>query len=200
MTIIRLGSELWIHSPVSLSSGMAEHLEALGEVRYVLSPNKYHHLFLSEWRSCYPKAELYASPGLISKRSDISFDNELHAETQYPWSHGIAHEIFGPSRLFDEVVFFHLPSRTLVLTDLIVNVKTDEYNWRQKLFAAFDGLGYPNGTTPRLYRWSMKSKTAARKVCRTMVEWDPARVIISHGEWFRENGKKEIESRLGWIL
>ena len=87
-----------------------------------------------------------------------------------------------------------------MLTDLIVNVRTDEYSWWQKLFAAFDNLGYPDGTTPRLYRWSMKSKSAARKVYRTMIEWDPARVVISHGEWFREDGKKEIEARLEWIL
>ncbi len=200
MTIIRLGSKLWVHSPVSITSEMVTQIETLGEVRYVLSPNKYHHAFLSEWRSNYPEAEVYASPGLISKRPDIAFDKELRASARYVWSDTIAHDVFGPSRLCDEVVFFHRPSRTLVLTDLIVNVKTDEYNWWQKLIATIDDLGYPNGTTPRLYRWSMKSKTTASNVYRTMVEWDPARVIISHGEWFRRDGRKEIESRLGWVL
>lgn len=200
MTIVRLGTKLWIHSPVSLATGMTAELEGLGEVRYVLSPNKYHHLFLSEWRSIYPEAEFYASPGLIPKRPDIRFDNELRATAKYAWSDTIAHEVFGPNRLFDEVVFFHRPSRTLVLTDLIINVKTDGYNWLQKLFAKFDNLGYPQGTTPRLYRWSMKSRTTARRVYRTMIEWEPARVIISHGEWFQEDGKKELESRLGWVL
>ena len=200
MTVIRLGSELWIHSPVSLSSSASTELEELGEVRYVLSPNKYHHMFLSEWRSNYPEAELYASPGLTSKRPDIRFDRELRATETYAWSETIAHEVFGPSLLLDEVVYFHRPSRTLVLTDLIVNIKTNGYNWWQKLFAEFDGLCYPGGTTPRLYRWSMKSRTTARRVYRSMMEWDPQRVIISHGEWFRNDGKNEIEARLGWVL
>ena len=75
MTIIRLGSELWVHSPVSITSEMATQIERLGEVRYVLSSNRYHHAFLSEWRSNYPEAEVYASPGLIPKRPDIAFDN-----------------------------------------------------------------------------------------------------------------------------
>lgn len=200
MTIIRLANDLWVHSPVAIAGSMQDQIAALGHVRYVVSPNKYHHVFLTEWRDKYPEAQLYASPGLSEKRPDVAFDSELTPMTEYPWSDTIAQEVFGPSRLFDEVVFFHRPSRTLVLTDLIVNLKTDGFNRWQKLFAAFDGLGYPNGTTPRLYRWSMKSKTHARSIYRTMLEWNPARVIISHGEWFREAGRKQIESRLAWIV
>jgi hypothetical protein len=200
MTVIRLGDDLWIHSPVSVSSEVTSQLQSLGKVRYVVAPNKYHHLFLTEWRHSFPEAEFFASPGLKSKRPDISFDGELNATGQYAWSESIAHVVFGPSRLFDEVVFYHRPSRTLVLTDLIVNARTDNYNWWQKLFAAFDGLGYPNGTTPRLYRWSIKSKTSARSVCNTMIRWNPAKVIISHGEWFRTDGLREIKTRLAWVM
>ncbi len=200
MTVVRLGEKLWIHSPVAITSGMASELEDLGRIRYVVAPNKYHHVFLSEWRANYPEAELYASPGLKSKRQDISFNGELIQSGKYAWSEHIPHTIFGPSRLFDEVVFFHRTSRTLVLTDLIINAKADEYNWWQKRFAAFDGLTYPDGTTPRLYRWSIKSKSAARVIYQTMIDWEPERVIISHGEWFREEGLKEIKARLSWVL
>ena len=200
MTVVRLGEELWIHSPVSISTETGAELEGMGKIRYVIAPNKYHHVFLSEWQSKYPEAELYAAPGLKSKRQDISFDGELRSSGKYDWSESIPHTIFGPSRLFDEVVFFHRPSRTLVLTDLIINTKTDEYSLWQKLFATFDGLGHPNGTTPHLYRWSIKSRSAARVVYQTMINWDPEKVIISHGEWFREDGTKAIKRRLSWML
>ena len=199
MTIVRLGGELWIHSPVSISDEMAGELGRLGRVRYVIAPNKYHHVFLSEWRDRYPEAELYASPGLAAKRQDIAFDAELLITEKYPWTGTIAHTIFGPSRLFDEVVFFHHPSRTLILTDLIINAKTDSYNLFQKLFSAFDGLSYPNGTTPRLYRWSIKSKKTAKEVYQSMIDWAPSKVIISHGEWFRKDGLSELKKRLSWI-
>ena len=126
MTIVRLGEELWVHSPVSMSSEVEAEIERLGKVRYVVAPNRYHHIFLSEWRSKFPEAELFAAPGLKAKRPDIAFDGELTNTGQYDWSDALPHSIFGPSRLFDEVVFFHIPSRTLILTDLIVNVKTDE--------------------------------------------------------------------------
>lgn len=200
MTVIRLGEALWIHSPVSINSELRAQIESLGKVRYVIAPNKYHHVFLSEWASKFPEAELYAAPGLKSKRQDISFHDELRASDTYGWSDSISHAIFGPSRLFDEVVFFHRPSHTLVLTDLIINAKTDDYNIWQKLFAAFDGLGYPNGSTPRLYRWSIKSKLAARVVYQTMIDWEPEKVVISHGEWFRDEGTRELKQRLSWIM
>ena len=199
MTVVRLGEELWVHSPVSISDEMAAELESLGKIRYVLSPNKYHHVFLSEWQERYPEAELYASPGLKTKRRDIVFDAELLDAETYPWSDAIAHTIFGPSRLFEEVVFFHHSSRTLILTDLIINAKTDSYNIFQKLFSAFDGLSYPNGGTPRLYRWSIKSKKAARVVYQIIIDWAPTKVIISHGEWFRKDGLSELKKRLSWI-
>jgi hypothetical protein len=199
MTIVQLGDELWIHSPVSISDEVAGEIESLGKVRYVVAPNKYHHVFLSEWRDRYPEAKLYASPGLKVKRQDIAFDSELRATDAYPWSDAIAHTIFGPSRLFDEVVFFHRSSGTLILTDLIINAKTDSYNLFQKLFSAFDGLSYPNGSTPRLYRWSIKSKKAAKEVYETMIDWAPSKVIISHGEWFRKDGLSELKKRLSWV-
>ena len=199
MTIVRLGDELWIHSSVSISDEMAGEVERLGKLRYIIAPNKYHHVLLSEWRDRYPEAELYASPGLKAKRPDVAFDSELLATGTYSWSGAIAHTIFGPSRLFDEVVFFHRSSGTLILTDLIINAKTDGYNLFQRLFSAFDGLSYPNGGTPRLYRWSIKSKKSAKEVYQTMIDWAPSKVIISHGEWFRRDGLSEVKKRFSWV-
>jgi hypothetical protein len=200
MTVVRLGEELWVHSPVSITNEMEAEIERLGKVRYIVAPNRYHHIFLPEWRSKFPEAGIFAAPGLTEKRPDIAFDGELTNTGQYNWSGTLPHAIFGPSRLFDEVIFFHTPSRTLILTDLIVNVKTDGYSWWQKLFAAFDGLGYPDGTTPRLYRWSIKSKSAAKAIYQVMIDWEPEKIVISHGEWFREGGTKELTKRLGWVF
>ena len=51
MAIARLANrQLWLWSPIALSSELAEELEKLGEVRYLVAPNKLHHLFLTETR------------------------------------------------------------------------------------------------------------------------------------------------------
>lgn len=46
-------------------------------VRFLVSPNRLHHLFLAEWKSAYPQARLYASPGLRKERRDLAIDGEL---------------------------------------------------------------------------------------------------------------------------
>lgn len=35
------------------------------------------HLFLNEWKAAFPKAKLYAPPGLRAKRPDLCFDEDL---------------------------------------------------------------------------------------------------------------------------
>ena len=200
MTVIRFDDNLLIHSPVAIDDEIVAELAMLGTVNHIVAPNKFHHLFVPAWLDQFPDAQVYGGPGLAGKRTDIRFDQELAVDATYDWSSAIAHDIFGPNRLFEETVFLHRTSKTLILTDLIVNTKTDNYNFFQKLFARFDGTDYPDGTTPRLYRWNMKSKAAGRKVVQTMIEWEPERVIISHGEWFRNNGTQELKNRLQWIL
>jgi len=78
MCVIRLpGNRLWIHSPEKVKESLQQELQSLGEVAYLVSPNKLHHLFLDEWLECYPDALSYAAPGLIEKRRDLHFDGEL---------------------------------------------------------------------------------------------------------------------------
>src|SRR5579871_1092074 len=78
MAVIRLANrELFVWSPIALSGALRQHVDALGSVRWLVSPNRLHHLYLSEWKSAYPDARLYASPGLRAKRKDLAFDSEL---------------------------------------------------------------------------------------------------------------------------
>jgi hypothetical protein len=74
MALIRLtdGSPFaW--SPVRLSTALRREVDSLGAIRYLVSPNALHHLFLAEWKSAYPGARLYAAPGLQRKRRDLAF-------------------------------------------------------------------------------------------------------------------------------
>ncbi|MCU0949266.1 MAG: DUF4336 domain-containing protein [Porphyrobacter sp.] len=49
-TIIRLtDGAVWVHSPVQLSRALAEQIDAIGPIRYLIAPNLYHHLFLKQW-------------------------------------------------------------------------------------------------------------------------------------------------------
>ncbi len=68
MTIVRLSDGgLWVHSPIQFSNSIREQINNLGQVKYLIAPNHLHHLFLSEWVSAYPSAEVYGTNEVIKK-------------------------------------------------------------------------------------------------------------------------------------
>ena len=119
MTIIRLqDGSLFLHSPVKITPQLKQNLEALGNVKYIVSPNKLHHLFMGDYL-CFPQVKLYASDGLEKKRKDLKFEKTLGDSPEKEWSSEVDQLIFKGSFFLEEVVFFHKLSKTLILTDLI---------------------------------------------------------------------------------
>ncbi len=202
MTVIRLrNSDLWIHSPVKINKDLKDGLYDIGEVKYLVSPNKLHHLFLPEWIKEYPKAATYAAPGLARKRKDIQFDVELSEVAEDEWAEDISQTIFTGSPALDEVVFFHKRSSTLILTDLIENLDQNTLNIWQKGLAKFAGIISPHGKTPIDWRitFLFGGKSKARDSLATMLEWNPDNIILSHGECIFGNGGEYLKSSFRWL-
>jgi len=202
MTIVRLSNgELWVHSPVKMHDDLKNELSALGSVKYLIAPNKLHHLFLLEWIDAFPDATTYAAPGLIRKRKDIRFDVELSNLAEPQWAEEIAQTIFRGSPAMEEVVFFHKQSSTLILTDLIENFHPDSFNFWQKSLAQFAGILYPNGKMPIDWRLSFcfGSKKKARKSLSTILSWQPDNIILSHGECVWSHGTHFLQSSFAWL-
>jgi hypothetical protein len=52
MTVVRFeDGRLWIHSPVRFDEAVADQLRGLGEVAWIVAPNRFHHLFA---KACWP--------------------------------------------------------------------------------------------------------------------------------------------------
>ncbi|WP_246007462.1 DUF4336 domain-containing protein [Halomonas nitroreducens] len=76
--IVRLpGGALWIWSPVHLTEGLRREVEALGTIAHLVSPNKLHHLSLSDWHAAYPDAKLWGLPSTLARRRDLAFAGVL---------------------------------------------------------------------------------------------------------------------------
>ena len=63
--------QLFIHSPVSLDDKLLQAIEALGEVKWVVSPNYEHIKYAREWSERFPKAIMIACPGLMEREPDV---------------------------------------------------------------------------------------------------------------------------------
>ena len=200
MTIIRLADGgIWLHSPIAPTPALMQQIDALGPITAIVAPNKFHHLFLKHWLTTYLSARVYAPPGLRRKRPDIRFNEDLGDAPPESWADQIDQTIFSGSRAFDEVVFYHRRSGVLILTDLIVNVRAETQSLIGRIVGSLDGVAYPNGATPRLYRLSMRDNRAGRRAVDQMIRWRPRMVVISHGEWFRSEGVDELRQRFAWL-
>jgi hypothetical protein len=86
-------------------------LDQIGDVRFVIAPNRFHHLFAAEYPRLYPEARLFGAPGLDSKRKVLRFDATLGDEPPSNWAGQIGQMVFCAFPPLNEVVFFHSSKR-----------------------------------------------------------------------------------------
>jgi hypothetical protein len=200
MAVARLATgRVWVWSPIALTEELAKAVQALGPVGYIVSPNKWHHLFLYEWRNRWPDARLYAPPGLVRKKKDLHFDTDLDDEGDLPWKSDIDQVVFRGSCAMVEVVFFHRASRTVIIGDLIQRFPEGTTRGWKGLMMRLDGLVGPHGSTPREWRLTFLSRRAARSARQTVMEWQPQQLLIAHGECATAGANEIIAAALRWI-
>lgn len=206
MTIVKLkDGSLWCHSPIKPTVSLLAEIDQLGDVKYLISPNKIHYAYIPEWQKYYPNAIAWASPGVekraASQNISVKFDQALEENAPLEWANEISQLIFKGSRVIEEVVFFHNSSRTLILTDLIENFepkRTKNPFWRSIYKIA--GIADPNGQTPVDMRLTfLGQKELARHSFNQMLEWQPERIILAHGRWYEKDGVTELKRAFNWL-
>ena len=199
MSVIRLREgELFLHSPVSLDPELRGELDGLGTVRFAVAPNRMHHLFIGEYAEAYPKLELFAAPGLETKRKDVAWQGVLGDEAPPAWAGQLEQLFFRGFPLANEVVFFHPPSRTLLLTDLAFNIGSDSPTATRlafRLLRAYDRFG-----PSLLERVLIRDRSAGRASLQGILVWDFDRVIVAHGRVLERGGREALRAGYAWLL
>lgn len=203
MTVIRLAGGLFVHSPTRLTPRLELEISELGPVRWLIGPNRLHYWWLADWKVAFPDAEVFLAPRIREQAGRrIDFEaTELAAETGHPWDDEIA-TVLAPGSYMSEADFFHVASRTLVLTDLIENFEAAKLGFRpMRWLARLGGVLDPHGGMPRDMRLTYRRhRPALRAAVERMVGWDPERVILAHGRWYRHDGAAELRRAFGWLL
>jgi hypothetical protein len=183
MTLIRLADGgLFVHSPIALDEPLAEEIVGLGAPRYLVAPNRLHHLFVAEWAARFPNARIYAAPGMASKLTGLEVA-ALDSSEPPPWRDEIDQLTFSGSPLMQEVVFLHRASRTLIVADLIENFDPATLTLGQRLLGRLAGVLAPRGSMPRDWRLSFigRGRRIARECALAILAWQPEAVLMAHG-------------------
>ena len=205
MTVVRLrNGDLWLHSPTRNTEALTRELEQQGSVRHLVAPDVAHWSFVKDWQRHYPDAVTWAAPGLRDRsqvrKAGLRIDHDLGEMAPADWADEIE-QVLVPGLGFSEVDFLHIATRTLMLTDLVQNFEPQKLPMVMRLMTRLIGVLGPEGGTPLYLRVAVraKRKQAAHAASR-MVDWNPERVIFSHGRWFDRNGAAALRRALGWLL
>lgn len=202
MTIVKLSDEtLWLHSPILLTAQVSSYIDELGgQVSALVAPNKFHYLFLDDWIATYPQATLYADVNVQNKVESLAQAEVLTNDPPSSYSDDIDQVVFAGNKIFQEVVFYHRESGTLILTDLMVNLRAEQQKFLPRWFLKFEQVAFPNGGVPRLYRWFTSDRMQAKKALTKILDWSPQRLTFCHGEPFTEDASTVIQREFSWLL
>jgi hypothetical protein len=190
---------LWVWSPIAWSAAFEKELAALGPVRHLVAPNKLHHLFLGGWVEHHPEATFWASPGLARRRRDLHFDATLGDAPDAAWAADLDQLVFHGSFFLDELFFFHRPSRTALVCDLVQRFPRGSIGGWREWVMRLDALVLPNGSTPRDARASFWNRRAARASRDRALAWNPEQLLVAHGECLRHGATPALARALAWL-
>ena len=199
MNVIRLsGGRLLLHSPVALDPPLREELDAIGRVCFAVAPNRVHHLYAGDVARDYPGTQLWIAPGLERKRPDLVYEAILGDEAPAAWRDEVEQVFFRGRPYENEVVFFHRPSRTLLLCDLAFNFgpgAAAPTRLLMKLLLSYGRFG-PSKLDPLLIR----DRRAARASHERILAWDFDRVVVAHGDVLESGGHDALRRGYSWLL
>jgi hypothetical protein len=180
MTILQLDDRaLWLHSPVPIDDELAAEIERVGPVRDLVAPNAFHHLYLSAAARRYPVARVTISSALRRKRPDLSTAGTLD-DPPPDWSRSMETLTIEGVPKIGESVFWHQTSGSLIVTDLVFNV-------REPMALATRLMLKVTGTHDRFAQsriWSLMANDleGARASFDRIVAKPIQRIILAHGQ------------------
>lgn len=199
MTVVRLpGAKLFLHSPIAPTPELVSEVKALGQVAYLVAPNRFHHLFVGDWQPLFPDALAYVAPGLDKKRPDLKLAGLLSDEPVSGWAEVLGQVLVDGFPFANEVVFFHRPSKTLIATDLAFNIGCDSPPLTRFVFRLSRTYGRLAPTL--VERLLVRDRPAFRRSLERILKWPFERVVVAHGEISETGGREELLRGYAWAL
>ncbi|PJI91805.1 uncharacterized protein DUF4336 [Yoonia maricola] len=198
--VMRLsGDALLVWSPAALSPPLRAQIDAIGRVTHLIAPNMLHHMFLGDWQTAYPQAQLFGLAALSHKRPDLRFDGVLDDVPNQAWADQID-QIVVANKLTDEVVFFHHASGTVIFADLIQQFPHDCHKGWRGMIARLDLMVGDVPNVPRKFRLGFRAKTKARASITKILQWPIKRILLAHGAPVTDDGHRVLKRTFRWLI
>ncbi len=199
-TLLGVGSgELMVISPLRMDDALAARVSALGRVTHIVSPNKFHHLFVGDAAARWPDAQVHLAGGLPAKLGKLGRAVPSHLALPEGMPRDVqAIPVEGMPAL-DETLFFHAPSRTLVVTDLVFHVLGPTQGLLTGLILRLVGAHQKLAQGLEL-RFMVRDREATRQSLERVMALDFTRLVMAHGVVVEEDAKERLRHALRYML
>ncbi|MFL6531153.1 MAG: hypothetical protein ACJ8KX_11840 [Chthoniobacterales bacterium] len=196
VTIIRLASgKLVIHSTAPFTATDIQSIRQLGEPGWLLDATLFHDTFAKEGCRGFERAPYLAPAGF---REVTGVQTRRLCPAPAEWADEL--EVFPLAGMpkVQEHVFFHRPSRTLIVCDCFFHFGQSASAWTR--FLARHVMRLRDGVGMSLFfRLMIRDRAAFMESVRPILAFDFERIVVGHGDIIDADAKnvflRELEAR-----
>ena len=199
LTIARLHDDsLWVCAPFAISDEDAAAIAEQGAVAHVVAPNNFHYKEIGEFTGRFPDAQLWLVPALATKMDELP---HLPLHSLPPdWARDFDGVLFDAALGYQEWIFCHRATQSLILTDLILNVPRADNPLGRVVGAVLDeGRGCKSSRLVKAAVIGGREGNRASGQVDAILRWNFKRVIMAHGAIVPRDGKRVMRRALRWI-
>lgn len=180
-TVVRLaGDALWVHSPCTPTEDVCAALDALGEVRWVVVPNRFHHLQAPATAARYSNALVVGPKSAQSRNPHVTLNMGIDDPAYIRSTPELTSIQLRGVPFLDETVFFHPASGCLIAADLLMSAcARDHWTWRiaARIFGRYGKVG-----TPPDVRMHTRASTAVAESIAQMRALPLQQILVAHAD------------------
>jgi hypothetical protein len=187
-TVLRLEDRgLLVHSPPDPTAEFCAALHALGELRWIVVPNCFHHLGARATAARFPSAKVVGPRSATARNPQL----QLHMELQDDVFLGALDAIpLNGCPFLDETVFFHRATGSLIGADIVISACVrDHWSWRWA--ARLTGRYGKVRTPPDAWAKTKPSDSAARSIDR-MAALPLKRLLVAHSDAIEDRPSEKL--------
>jgi len=184
--------ELIVHSTAQFTPADVTEISRLRKTPTLVEATLFHDTYAASAQETFPNAPYYAPEGFAELTRTTTKSLATPPES---WRGELeVLELEGMPKV-REHVFFHIPSRTLIVADLVFNFGPEASPAVRFLFCwilgvrQFPGMSY-------FYRAMIRDRKAFANAAKRMMQWDFDRVIVGHGDVIETGGKEKLGTAL----
>ena len=192
MTVIRLADgRLWVHSAGEPTPALCAELDRLGQVGWVIVPNKWHHMNAAAMKARYPDAQLIGPASAALKNKSVIFDLGNDDERLPSLVPELSPVVFRGVPFLDETLFFHTKTNTLIGADLMMcGCPADHWTWRWVSRV----LGqYQRHKAPPDVRWNTRGGPEVHQSLDEISRLPVARILVAHSDPIEDRPLEQLK-------